>query len=123
MNIKDFTLSSVRTSPKHHESEFGPSMVDPTVHNPTIQEILERYTKTGQLNCSVRQPYYDDDDEGFAPCDEFDDITDIIPNFEPQEEVLQPSMKEGSDSSKNGDTEPVNEQQRTKDDAAHESGD
>lgn len=123
MNIKEFTLSNARISPKHQESEFGPSMVDPTVHNPTIQEILERYTKTGQLNCSVRQAFYDDDDsDNFSPSEMFDDITDIMPSYEPQNEVLQSPTEEGSDNSKKGDSEPVNEQQRTKDDAAHESG-
>lgn len=83
MNISQFSISAARNAKKHSESDFGPSMVDPTVHNPSIQEILDRYTRTGQFDCSVRHPFYDNDDgDDFAPCEEFDDITDVISSIQ-----------------------------------------
>ncbi len=81
MNIKDFSISAARTAQKHFEVPEGPSMVDPTVHNPSLQEILERFTKTGQLICSQREAYYDpDDNDDFTEPQTFDDLADIFPS-------------------------------------------
>lgn len=122
MNIKTFSLSAARVSPKHYEHDFGPSMVDPTVHNPTIQEILERYTKTGQLNCSVRQAFYDEDEEAFAPSEPFDDFTDILEPVDYENEPSTPPLGAGGVTPKGGEPTPASEELRTKDEVSHEVG-
>lgn len=75
MKIKDYSLSAIRNSEKHKEPVTMPSMVDTSIHNPTLGEILERYTKTGQLMCSQRQSFYDDDEN--PDVNTFEDITDL----------------------------------------------
>lgn len=104
MNIKDFSISAARTAPKFYETPKGPSMVDPTVHNPTLQEILERFTKTGQLICAQHTAYYDpEDNDDFTEPQIIDDIADVFPDVSDIASAQDESSEDDS-SSHNPDT-------------------
>lgn len=101
MNIKDFSISAARTAPKFYETPVGPSMVDPTVHNPSLQEILERFTKTGQLICSQREAYYDpNDNDDFTEPQTIDDLAELWPS-DSGDASAQDESSEGESSSHN----------------------
>lgn len=90
-------------------------MVDPTIHNPSLQEILERFTKTGQLICSQREAYYDPDqnEDDFTEPQTIDDLADLWPSTSDPASA-QDESPEGDASSHNPDP---NSSSRPKDEA------
>lgn len=77
MNVKDFSISLCRAEVTLCEDCSAPSLVDPTIHNPSLQEIIERFTRTGELIVSEHTPYYNGED---AEMSALEDITDLFEN-------------------------------------------
>lgn len=76
---ENITYPSVRSqwneAEKHSEHFDMPSMVEP-VHNLSLQEILENYSR-GILPVSQRQAFYDDGDD-ITPVQDYDDISEVV---------------------------------------------
>ena len=77
MNVKNFSISLCRSEANLCEDCSEPSLVDPTIHNPSLQEIIERFTRTGELIVSEHTPYYNGED---AEMSDLEDISDLFEN-------------------------------------------
>lgn len=82
--FKVFNQFNISQSPyMKGESDFGDSLVDYTVHVPTLKEYLEEFILTG--HCSARPsryPEYEDDSEEFEVQDFRDSDIDEIREYQ-----------------------------------------
>lgn len=107
--FKVFNQFNISQSPyMKGESDFGDSLVDYTIHVPTLKEYLEEFILTGHCSaCPSRYPEYEDDSEEFEVQDFRDSDIDEIREYQRElNEKIDEKIKdlENKQKQKNSDT-------------------